>query len=38
MIKKTPNLRIGFIIEWEVVILIMILLLFHLVNLKYKLV
>ena len=35
--KKNP-LRIGFIIEWEVVIFIMILLLFHHVNLKYKLV
>ena len=40
MIKKnnSNNLRIGFIIEWEVVIFIMILLLFHHVSLKYKLV
>ena len=38
MIKTNKNLRIGFIIEWEVVIFIMMLLLFHHVNLKYKLV
>ena len=38
MIKVKQNPRIGFIIEWEVVIFIMMLLLFHHVNLKYKLV
>ena len=37
-VKHKKTLRIGFIIEWEVVIFIMILLLFHHVNLKYKLV
>ena len=36
--KKLTSFRIGFIIEWEVAIFIMILLLFHNVNLKYKLV
>ena len=37
-VKHNKNLRIGFIIEWEVVIFIITLLLFHHVNLKYKLV
>ena len=36
--KRNISFRIGFIIEWEVVIFIMILSLFHHVNLKYKLV
>ena len=36
--KKKHTLTIGFVIEWEVVIFIMILLLFHHVNLKFKLV
>ena len=35
--QKNP-LRIGFVIEWEAVIFIMILLLSHHVNLNYKLV
>ena len=37
-VKHKRTIRIGFITEWEVVILIMTLLLFHNVNLKYKLV
>ena len=36
--RKKKHLSIGFTIEWEVVIFVMILLLFHHVNLKYKLV
>ena len=36
--KRNISFRIGFIIEWEVVIFIMVLLLFDNVNIKYKLV
>ena len=36
--KRNIFFRIGFIIEWEVVIFIMVLLLFDNVNIKYKLV